>query len=170
MQLCRSYIQNVLVFAFPVLLFAPRPCSAQDASCKVVMQAANAMARVPHHTYSTNTSGGKSVQSEAIATPAGVFIKVNGGWRKSPRTFEDEGRDTAEGAKAYSGCRHLSEETIGGEPASVYSETNTISEISGKVWISKTSGLPLKSELQSGSGQISIRVEYSNVQPPAVTK
>ena len=143
---------------------------AQDASCKAVVEASNLMARTPNHNYSTQVSGGRSTETESISMPAGVYWKAAGVWHTSRTTFQQNSQDTIEANQNLTDCRQLGDEIVSGEPATVYSEVNKQSSGKGKLWISKKSGLPIRTEIMVGPTRITSRIEYGNVQAPSVTK
>ena len=71
-------------------------------------------------------------------------------------------------------CRHVRDEMVNGEAAALYmghSENDGVKS-DAQTWISKSRGLPLKTEedIDTGDGDkrhMSIRYEYSNVRAPA---
>jgi hypothetical protein len=68
----------------------------------------------------------------------------------------------------------LKDEPMGGETAAVYSERSQSGEAQAQLWISKSSGLLLREEMDIGSGgqghatHLSMRYEYANVQAPRI--
>jgi hypothetical protein len=123
--------------------------------------------RTPHHEYSTETGKGRSVLSESIAAPSGVFWGTGGVWHRSTSSMQEFAKDTADSLKELRDCRHVADEVVNGAPASKYSLHNQASGGDESVWIGKGNGLVLKSEARFDDRQISSRYEYSNVQAPA---
>ncbi len=154
-----------------VFLFAGK-ASAQDPSCKPLVDAAVLQARTPSHVYSSMTGPGTNLTSETITTSSFLYMRSNAKgadqWNKTNYSPEDEARQAAASSGAYTSCQHVGDETINGEAAAIYTEVNKKSGISGKAWISKKRGLPLKGELTLSSGHISMRYEYDNVRPPGM--
>src|SRR5450432_920539 len=143
---------------------------AQD-PCKPVRDAAILEARTPSHVYSTMNQGSRNMATEIITTSSAMYSKTNlegdGQWRKTIHSQQDEAKEVAEHTKSYTGCQLVGNEEVNGEAATVYSESNTESLMSGKVWVSKKRGLPLRAEVTSEGRHISVRYEYDNIQPPA---
>lgn len=152
-----------------IFLFVGK-AGAQDPACKPLVDAAVLQARTPSHAYSSMTGPDANLTSETITTTSFVYMKSNvegaDQWKRTPYSPEDEARQAAARSGAYTSCQHIGDETINGETTAIYTEVNKPSGISGKAWISKKRGLPLKGELTLSSGHISIRYEYDNVRPP----
>jgi outer membrane lipoprotein-sorting protein len=65
-------------------------------------------------------------------------------------------------------CRYLNDELVDGEMAAVYSlhDVSPKATSDSKIWISKTKGLPLRTDTDLGKSHVSMRYEYGNVKPP----
>lgn len=140
-----------------------------DAGCKPLYDAAVLQARTPSHIYSTIT-GPSNLSMETISTSDALYTRASttgSQWNKSSYSPQEEAKQAAEKSRSFTSCQHVGDETIDGEAAAIYTEVNKDSQISGKAWLSKTRGLPLKAELTMSSGHIAIRYDYSNVRPPA---
>ncbi len=151
-----------------VLTVAMRTARAQGPGCKPLYDAAVLQARTPSHIYSTMT-GSTNLSMETISTSDAQYMRASttgSQWKKSSYSPQDEANQAAERSRSYTSCQHVGDESINGEAAAIYTEVNKDSQISGKVWISKTRGLPLKAELTMSSGRIAIRYDYNNVRPP----
>jgi hypothetical protein len=174
-QACRSLASTMVVHAAllltAVFLFAGKAV-AQDPGCKPLVDAAVLQARTPSHVYSSMTGPDANLTSETITTTSFVYMRSNvkgaDQWKKTNYSPEDEARQAAASSAAYTSCQHVGDETINGEAAAIYTEVNKKSGISGKAWISKKRGLPLKGELTLSSGPVSIRYDYDNVRPPGM--
>ena len=164
----RSIVSAVLsVLAVPCLVVGT--ARAQDAGCKPLYDAAVLQARTQSHIYSTMT-GPSNFSMETISTSDALYKRASttgNQWKKSIYSPQDEAKQAAEHSRLYTSCQHVGDESINSEAAAIYTEVNKDSQIDGKVWLSKTRGLPLKAELTMSSGHISIRYDYSNVRPPA---
>ena len=75
---------------------------------------------------------------------------------------------------AKTSCRHVRDEVVNGEAAALYMAhaENEGVKSDAQTWVSKSRGLPLKTEedIDTGDGDkrhMSIRYDYSNVRPPA---
>ncbi len=143
------------------------PANAQDAGCKLLYDAAVLQARTPSHIYTTMTGPSGNLSTETIATNDSIYMKIDNQWKKSSYSPQEEAKEAADKGRSYTNCQHVGDEAVNGEAAGVYTEVNKESEVTGKVWISKKRGLPLKADLTAGGRHISIRYEYDNIRPPA---
>lgn len=154
-----------------VFLFAGK-VRAQDTGCKPVVDAAVLQARTPSHVYSSMTGSDTNVTMETITTDSFVYTRSSADgaahWNKTKYSPQEEARQAAASSGAFTSCQHVGDETVNGETAAIYTEVNKKSGISGKAWISKKSGLPLKGDLTLSSGHVSIRYEYGNVRAPGM--
>ncbi len=73
-----------------LLLFLSTPfCRAQDASCKAVADAQILFAKTPHHVVSADVRPGRTLNSESISTPNGVFWASDGVWHRSNSSMQE---------------------------------------------------------------------------------
>lgn len=164
--------------AFAAVLL-PRPSHADDAACKVAIDAVTRVLATPNHQYMTRTDpadGGKSRHTEVIDTGIAMYVEVDGKWRTSPVSPQGMQDMLIEGQKRAreTSCRLLRDETIGGTGVSVYSMHNeSDSGVSDTtLWISKSDGLPLKQEIDMDTGgargksHSEVRFVYTNVKAP----
>lgn len=143
-------------------------------TCKTVMDANDKQYTTPVHLYITKSG----VSSEGIVASNAMYMKASGKWQRSPFAPKDMleiRREALKEAKSLD-CRHLRDEAVNGEAAAVYS-MDTVTDnghSNGQIWISKSRGLPLKSELDvmrgSDKKHTSVRYDYTNVQAPASVK
>ncbi len=169
-----SALAAVVLAAF--FLSTPAFAFAADAACQPVFDAATKLLGVPAHSYSTETArDGKTKTSEAIYANGAIYINYNGKWIRSKMTPQDMLKQEQENIRdAKSTCRHVRDEMVNGEAAAFYTahSDNDGIKSDAQTWISKSKGLPLKTEedLDTGDGDkrhVSIRYEYGNVHPPA---
>jgi hypothetical protein len=163
-----SMLSVLFLLLLAVSVFV-QPASAQDPSCKPVVDAAVLQARTPSHVYATMTGSSGNMTSETITTNDAEYIKIippGGSWRKSSYSPKDQAEQAAQASRGYTSCQHVGDETVNGEAAAIYTEISKESGVSGKVWISKKRGLPLKGELGLPNSHFSMRYEYDNVRPP----
>jgi hypothetical protein len=172
--------------AIALLMSAPltvQPARAAiDPSCKPVLDAMRKQLATPTHSYVTEVAkfrGNKPVSSESIHTGSVSYIQVNGKWRRSPITVEDLRKQQEENLRTAKSmaCRYLRDEAVSGEAAAVYRSQAENQDVKSDstVWVSKRTGLPLRSENDLDTGDadqqhLSIRYDYANVQPPTGVK
>jgi hypothetical protein len=161
------------------VLLTPSSARAQ-AGCKPLFDAIDKLTTLAHHAYSTQKSDeGKERTSETILIGNVIYVQVNNKWRKSPMTPEElrqQEKENRESAKNVS-CKHVRDDSVGGEPAEVYSahNENDTDIYDSQIWLSKRTGLVLREELdmdtggEHGKSHSSVRYEYSNVSAPAVS-
>lgn len=129
----------------------------------------------PYHEYITASDH----QSEQISIGNTLYVASNGRWQtypqKSQTSQSDADRIVREQGMTLSDCRYLRDEAVDGEAAAIYVAHGQASTLGGIVtdtqyWISKSRGLPLRSESDGEylgrKVHTSKRTEYGNVQPP----
>jgi hypothetical protein len=142
--------------------------------CAAFSDAAIAQAKVPHATMHVATAPGESEQrTETIVTADKVYTQIDGAWHGTPLSAQDvleaikEARER--GRNTPRTCQKVPGETINGEPTTllnVHSESNG-QTADAKIWISNSSGLPLKSEMRFSSGSVIYDTfRYDNVTAP----
>lgn len=156
---------------------------AQDASCKAVFNAIRLQAKMPNHQYFT-ISGAEPDSSaqtnEMINTGNARFILMNGRWQSEPESPREMlKREEKNFKNSNTICRVLREELVEGTPATVFieqSQTGPISSV-GMIWIAKNSGLPVREQINTDAGtgaagkrHLEIRIVYTGVQAPVITK
>jgi hypothetical protein len=172
-------ILAVLLFAGSLgALAAPAAARAADPACQPLVEASRRQVRTPTHIYATETAaylGGKPRQTEIIQAGDALYIHVDGRWQRSPvkvQALRDQQEENAREGKGT--CRYLRDEAVNGEAAAVYlmrSDTE-VAKVDSTVWISRRSGLPLRTEMDmdvggtAGKSHKALRYEYRNVQPP----
>jgi len=152
------------------------PAHAAD-SCQPVFDALTKVATTPSHSYTTSTSvnGGTPTEAETIFANGQKYIRARGKWMRIPVTSQDVlEQEKEKEEKGKSTCQFLRGESVNGEAAALYaaeSENEGIKS-TAQTWISKSKGLPLRTEEDLDTGDkdkqhVSIRYEYNNVHPPA---
>ena len=121
-------------------------------------------------------TGGQARTYETIYVGGYVYIKVasTSSWSRGPTAQQVLKQEQENQQSSKQTCHYLRDESVNGERAAVYSmhAERSDQKSDGQVWISKTSGLPLRQELdldsggKSGKNHHSMRYEYKNVQPP----
>lgn len=156
------------------------PASAIDSTCQAMADSANKVILGPAHLYMTRTADflrNGPEKGETIYVNNAIYVYVHGKWTHSRITAQEMAQDRKEaetGQKVT--CRYVRDESVNGEAAALYTEHQVTDEnetIDAQVWISKSRGLPLRSEIDMnvggsmGKSHTSNRYEYNNVHPPA---
>lgn len=179
----RARIDARLVAAAVALgLCVAAPLRGQRAECAASFAAMSKLYDKPFHLYMIDSAqtdarlhAGQPTISESIWTGNVIYVMVRGKWRKSPIDIAELRKDrTDPSSKANATCSHLRDESVNGEPAAVW-RIYSVSELDTndtEVWISKNSGLVLKSDVHQdvggalGKSHVVSRYEYTNVRPP----
>src|SRR5262245_54731491 len=120
--------------------------------------------------------GGRLRETETVSDGNKVFVKVKSEWRLSPipiRGVLEDAQQTRQSSKDEA-CGFLHDETLDGENVELYGTRSTlvVGRSSSRFWISKTSGLLLKSVTEmdvggrNGRTTRTVRYEYSDVVVP----
>jgi hypothetical protein len=119
--------------------------------------------------------------SEEISTGKDVYVRTDNKWMDMQTNYAQMTKDAADAAndsdikemRDAEKCSQLPDDVAFGQLASVYQTSNCESGKTNKIWISKSSHLPLKSEMRNDSGPMkeftSSRYEYTNAQAPTGT-
>ena len=148
---------------------APAAAQVNSAACKVPVDAMTKVITIDHAT-SVDMSG----KSTKTITAGGVnYVQQNGVWAKSDNSAQDSLKQVQQNFKnatVYT-CKQLADDTVAGEAAGVYTvhEENAFTKGDSKVWVSKRTGLPLKSEEDlAGVGHIAVVYSYTNIKAPTI--
>lgn len=165
----KQLLRTLLGFTFGLLLTGGRPLAAQD-NCKLVMDAGIKVFDVPTHLYLTMNLNGKPETGEAIYAGGLIYTMYNRKWSAGTSNTEmkEMAEKTSRNNKAT--CHYLKDEPVNGEMAAAYSmhDASPTSASDSKIWISKSKGLPLRSETQfeGDKTSVSMHYEYRGVKPP----
>jgi hypothetical protein len=164
------------------------PAFAVDPVCSQLKTAVQVLRTAPFHLYITETQNitnpnmakaasqigmGGTKQSEEISTGKAIYVLSDGKWIDMQTSFAsmEQDKDTdpdAQKTLAETKCKALPDEAMYGQQASVYLEST--SDIQSKLWISKATKLPLRTDITSGGGAMTIltvsRYEYGDVRAP----
>jgi len=162
-------LYTLLGFTFLQLLAGGTPVAAQD-NCKLVFDAMIKVFDAPTHAYVTIDINGKPQTSESIYVGGLMYVKSNGTWGAGTPVKEMKELVEKNLQRNQTTCHYLNDEALNGEMAAVYTvhDVSPRSTSDSKTWISKSKGLPLRSEtsLQGDKNHVSTRYEYGNVKPP----
>ena len=174
---------RVIAAAVAFVLCACAPLGAQSAECASSFAASSQLFDKPFHLYSIDSAqtdarlhGGRPSVSESIWTGTADYVMVRGKWMKSPIDNAEVRKSVKDAfTKVKATCSHLRDESGNGEPVAVW-RIHSVSEFDTSdrdLWISKRSGLLLKSDVHQdvggslGKSHTVSRYEYTNVRPPA---
>ncbi len=146
--------------------------------CQPVFDALDKVTMTPRHAYSSLTAAfthGQPRESETIVANGKSYVRVNGKWRPDMGNLQEMQEQQKENREHTKGdCQFVRNEMVGTEAALLYS-MHTESEDAkedGQIWISKSTGLPLREELDidvggaAGKEHRSTRFQYGNIRPP----
>ncbi len=185
---CRTFgVSLALVFCTAAIT----PALAMDPACNRVIAATQVLRTAPFHIYMTETrhftnpimakSAGQigmdgTKQSEEISTGKNIYVMAGGKWIDMQTSFaameqdKDSDPDTKK-AMEESRCKALPDEAMYGQQASVYVQSTPALGIETKLWISKATNLPVRTDITNDQGPMKMltvsRYEYSGVQAPA---
>lgn len=149
------------------------PALADD--CDTVLNASFASAKTPYSATMTRTDPkGKGTTTKVIYTGATMYLQVQGQWHGVPITAQemmDQAKEARKTTKET--CKRLGDENIGGEATAVYSShaESDMGKSDSRIWISKSRGLPIKTEIRVGGGETIVEmITYGTVKPPAGAK
>jgi hypothetical protein len=162
------------VFLLLVLASMTLPCAMAADSCRPLANAVGKLATTPTHIYAiTNDGSNKPTTTEMVYAKGDVYGKVGVSWMRTNLKTQNMVSQSQDKQKTGS-CHYLKDELVGGENAAVYSERSQSGEAQSQLWISKSSGLLLREEVDISSGgkgpatHMSMRYEYANVQAPKI--
>ena len=139
--------------------------------CKAVFEAMLAETTTPHHAMTTKNG---APMGESIATADAMYVKVKGVWKKSPMTPKAMLQQQQENIRdaTVASCKALPDDVVDGQPATVYQthyEQKDLVPSDAKVWISKTSGLPLRTDVSLQAGEktsVVTQFDYDHITAP----
>jgi hypothetical protein len=153
-------------------LAAPAFAQAPPGPCKPVFDAMLKETMTPHH--AVTTMNGKT--GESIATADAMFVKIGSAWKKSPMSPKDTLAQQQENIRntTSASCKALPDELVEGKAATVYQahyEQTDSGASDAKVWIAKTTALPLRTDVSVQAGQkvsVVTTFDYDHIAAPPV--
>lgn len=185
----RYTLRATLMLAFNVA--AATPALAVDPVCGQLIAATKMLRTKPFHMYMTETQSyanqtlakagsqiglGGTKQSEEISTGKNIFVMTRRQWIDMQTSFaameqDKESDPDTKKAMEESKCTMLPDETMYGQPSSVYLQKTPALGMETKLWISKTTHLPVRTDMTNDQGVMKIvtvsRYDYEAVQAPA---
>lgn len=151
--------------------------SARADDCATVISAQFAQAKAPYAAITMMSQPGQPVsRSEMVVIGATMYFQVAGAWQSMPYSAQeviDRSTENAKKAKVKPTCQKFGAELVSGEAATVYNvhEDKDGDAIDSRIWISDSTGLPLKLEVHLGSGtSFTETTRYDRIQPPTGAK
>ena len=139
--------------------------------CDVIFNAMVAQVKVPFAVEAVQTPrNGPAQKMENRIIGGKSYFFVQGAWHSEPVSTDQMIADLTEEKKsAKQTCSVAGDESVNGKPATVYTaHIDNQGEISdNKLWVSKDTGLPLKTEARMQEGTITQTFRYDGVQVPA---
>jgi hypothetical protein len=143
--------------------------------CATPYDAMVAQAKQPHVVSATIVRAGlPSIVNEIIITGGRLYMKSRGSWTSMPQPLAATLARLDEAKKNGAGnCHQSADETLDGQAVAVYAVhlVNKDRVSDNRLWISKHSGLPLRTEARLQSGTTVLETfRYDNVQAPPGVK
>jgi hypothetical protein len=139
--------------------------------CDVIFNAMIAQVKVPFAVQATQApKNGPAQKMETRFVGGKSYFFVQGAWHSEPVTPDQMVADLTEARKsAKQTCTMAGDETVDGTPTTVYeAHLDSDGEKSdNKLWVSKATGLPVKSEARMQEGTITQTFRYDGIQAPA---
>jgi hypothetical protein len=147
--------------------------------CQPVFDALTKVVTTPSHSFTTSASpavnGGRATDGETIFANGQKYSRARGKWTLTPATSQDvveQEKEKEEHGKST--CQFLRGESVNGEAAMLYLLHREYDQVleDGEMWVSKSTGLPLRieEEVDNRANKVrehrSTRFEYGNIQPP----
>ena len=161
-------LQLIVGLAAGLLLLGATPLAAQDA-CKPALDATMKIFDTSNHSYGTMNVMGKPQIVESIYAGGAVYMKYDGKWTNIGTTQEMKAVAEKNRRTNKATCSYLKDEVVGSDFTAVYTvhEVTPHGTSDSKLWISKSKGVPLRSDIDvSGGMHMSTRYEYGNIKPP----
>jgi len=157
-------IAGIAALAFSAGAHAADPCDA-------IFNAMVAQVKVPFAVKATQTPvNGPAQTMETRIVGGKSYFFVQGQWHSEPVSPDQMVSDLTEEKNAVKQtCNVAGDEPVGGQPATVYeAHIDSQGEKSdNKLWVSKATGLPVKSEARMREGTITQTFSYDGVTAPA---
>jgi hypothetical protein len=170
---------------------AVTPAFAIDPVCKQINAASQVLRTKPFHLYLTETQSfpnqtlaqaagqigvGGTKQSQEISTGKSIYVMSRGKWIDMQTSFASTEQDKDSDPRSVkametSKCQALPDETMYGQASRVYLQSTPALGTETKLWISKTTGLPVRADITHNEAAMKMvtvtRYEYTGVQAPA---
>lgn len=162
-------MRGYMTLAVAAALFGALPAHADD--CATVMTAMVNQASRAYSATMTLTDQTGTHTSKIVFTGSTIYTQVDGQWHSMPMSSKDMIDQIHDAAKtAKTSCHQAGSEAVNGQPTTIYAAhvDNQDSVSDNRIWVSKTNGLALKSEVVIKDGPHMMTVfDYAKVVPPA---
>jgi hypothetical protein len=142
-------------------------------ACGSVRDAVVAQTKVPYAaTTVMGLTGAPPTTTETISADGKLYFQINGAWHSGPHDAQAE-IDKMNAAAKTATCTQESDDTVNGQSVAVFMVHHKTehSESDNRIWISKATGLPLKTDAHFKDGlTVAIAFKYDNIHPPADVK
>jgi hypothetical protein len=139
--------------------------------CDAIFNAMVAQVKVPFAVQATQTPvNGPAQKMETRIVGGKSYFFVQGQWHAEPVTPDQMIADlTEEKNSVKQTCSAAADEPVDGKPAAVYEAhiDNQGERSDNRLWVSKATGLPVKSEARMREGTITQTFRYDGVEAPA---
>jgi hypothetical protein len=171
-----DFIMRIPALLIAFVFAAAASAAAQvPAQCKAAVEAGVRVITTPHH--AVDKEGSRPRILEMITANGQNYVKIDGGpWKTSPMTpdrMAAQEQENIKNARNYR-CTQLPDDQVDGAPAAVYKVHYDLPDVGtsdAQIWVSKATGLPLKTEQDlnfGGARHMSIKYDYANIQAPIV--
>jgi hypothetical protein len=173
-----SYLRSSIAGCFTLIALAFTSGSfAEDAVCKLVLDAMERGTAAPNHVYMVRKidglNGGRPESSETINTGKFIYVKHNDKWQKSSfssQQMQDQLSENRRNSKAT--CRLVRDEAVDGVSAGLYTvheESEDSGVVDSKIWLAKSDALPVHVVLDMQGLHSDSRYVYDAVAPDEKT-
>jgi hypothetical protein len=149
--------------------------SAEDATCKLVLDALAKSVMTPNHQYTTvrmaGLKGGEPQNTEIISTGKAAYIQHEGKWKPSvsPQAMLDQMNENRN--STITSCHFVRDESIDGVSAGLYTvheDNGDSGSVDSKVWLAKANGLVAHMAVDLDEMHSESRYVYGAVSAPPV--
>jgi hypothetical protein len=172
-KLLQSVSKVTIAFVIAIVAVSvSRFAWADDPACKAVYDSMDRLAGTPNHQWvSQSKPDGKSTTLEIITVGASRYLQSGSGWKRIAYSAAESIKEQADQRKdRTSTCRAGRDESVDGVNTSLV-VVHTVADDSAsdqRVWISKSTGLPVRQVIDiNGNNHMEVRYSYNNVTVPA---
>jgi len=147
----------------------------EEGSCRVLQESFAKLESTSTHIYSSVFDGvdGTTTSLEMIQVRGVVYAKTADGWMKTALTPKDMVGESLQ-PRVGGSCVFEKDDSLNGQSVAKFRVQSQGNDAKGQVWISKSSGLPVRQDIEiksNGNGRntrTSTRFEYKDVVAPRI--